>query len=170
MPFSSSAPQPRARIRSAHTRIARGGACLLGLALLAIAPGAFARTCALAIGSDDAMRFDRAELRIAADCTEVRLTLRHSGRLSATTMGHNWVLTRTADYRPVAIAGGRATAANSYLPPGDKRVIAHTPLIGGGQTSTITFSTRGLQRGGDYTYFCSFPGHWNLMKGKLVVE
>ena len=29
---------------------------------------------------------------------------------------------------------------------------------------------RGLQRGGDYTYFCSFPGHWNVMRGKLVVE
>ena len=141
-------------------------ACALLLSLPATS--AFARTCDLSIGSDDAMRFDKAELRVAADCTQVRLTLRHNGRQRAAAMGHNWVLTRTADYRPVAIAGGRGSLAHSYLPPGDARVIAHTNVIGGGETTTITFPTAGLVRGGDYTFFCSFPGHWNVMRGKLV--
>lgn len=140
----------------------------LALLLLLPATGAFARTCDLSIGSNDAMRFDRNELRVAADCTQVRLTLRHTGRQMAAAMGHNWVLTRTADYRTVAIAGGRANLASSYLPAGDKRVIAHTKVIGGGETTSITFPTAGLTRGGDYTFFCSFPGHWNVMRGKLV--
>lgn len=140
----------------------------LALLLLLPATGAFARTCDLSIGSNDAMRFDRNELRVAADCTQVRLTLRHTGRQMAAAMGHNWVLTRTADYRPVAIAGGRANLASSYLPAGDKRVIAHTKVIGGGETTSVTFPTAGLTRGGDYTFFCSFPGHWNVMRGKLV--
>lgn len=140
----------------------------LALLFLLPATGAFARTCALSIGSDDAMRFDKNELRVAADCTRVQLTLAHTGRQRAGAMGHNWVLTRTADYRPVAIAGGRARLADSYLPPDDKRVIAHTRVIGGGETTTVTFPTAGLVRGGDYTFFCSFPGHWNVMRGKLV--
>ena len=84
----------------------------LALLLLLPATGAFARTCDLSIGSNDAMRFDRSELRVAADCTQVRLTLRHTGRQMAAAMGHNWVLTRTADYRPVAIAGGRGSLAD----------------------------------------------------------
>ncbi|VXB10807.1 Azurin [Luteimonas sp. 9C] len=146
-------------------RVLRGALALL---LLLPATGAFARTCDLSIGSNDAMRFDTNELRVAADCTQVRLTLRHTGRQMAAAMGHNWVLTRTADYRPVAIAGGRANLASSYLPAGDTRVIAHTKVIGGGQTTTITFPTAALTRGGDYTFFCSFPGHWNVMRGKLV--
>ena len=140
----------------------------LALLLLFPATGALARTCPLTVDSDDSMRFAQTELRVAADCTQVRLTLRHSGRVPATAMGHNWVLTRTADYRPVAIAGGRASLASSYLTPNDPRVIAHTKVIGGGESTTITFPTADLSRGGDYTFFCSFPGHWNVMRGKLV--
>ena len=82
-------------------RVWRGALALL---LLFPATGALARTCPLTVDSDDSMRFAQTELRVAADCTQVRLTLRHSGRVPATAMGHNWVLTRTADYRSVAIA------------------------------------------------------------------
>lgn len=141
---------------------------LAALLLLAAASGAFAKTCKVAIASNDAMQFDRSEIRIAAECSKVELTLRHTGTMPVTAMGHNWVLARTADFRPLAIAGQRASAADGYLPKGDARVIAHTRLVGGGESTTIAFATRALTKGGDYTFFCSFPGHWNLMKGKLV--
>jgi len=83
-------------------------------------------------------------------------------------MGHNWVLTRSADYQPVAMAGMRMKLADSYLPKGDARVLAHTPVIGGGQSTSVTFSTARLTKGGDYTFFCSFPGHFAMMKGRFV--
>ena len=41
-------------------------------------------------------------------------------------------------------------------------------VIHGGESTTIKFSTSKLQKGGDYTFFCSVPGHWSLMKGKLA--
>ena len=138
------------------------------LLLLAVAPGAFAKTCKVAVGSNDAMQFDTAEIKLAGDCTQVELTLRHAGKMPVTAMGHNWVLAKTADFRPLAIAGQRASAADGYLPKGDARIIAHTKLIGGGESTTVTFATGKLRKGGDYTFFCSFPGHWSLMKGKLV--
>ena len=140
----------------------------LALLLLAVAPGAFAKTCKVAVGSNDAMQFDTAEIKLAGDCTKVELTLRHAGKMPVTAMGHNWVLAKTADFRPLAIAGQRASAADGYLPKGDARIIAHTKLIGGGESTTVTFATGTLRKGGDYTFFCSFPGHWSLMKGKLV--
>ena len=141
---------------------------VLALLLLAIAPGAVARTCQVAIGADDTMRFDRSAIRLPGDCTRVELSLRHDGRRSVTAMGHNWVLAKTADVRALAIAGQRAGAAGGYLPKDDVRVIAHTRLIGGGESTTLAFSTARLRKGGDYTFFCSFPGHWTLMQGKLV--
>lgn len=141
---------------------------LLALLLLAAAPSAFAKTCSVAIDSNDAMQFDKSEIKLDAACTKVELTLRHTGKMPATAMGHNWVLAKTADFRPVAIAGGRASAADGYLPKDDPRIIAHTKLIGGGESTTISFPTSKLDKGGDYTFFCSFPGHWNVMKGKLV--
>ena len=141
---------------------------LLALVVLLPAAPAMARTCAVTIEGNDRMQFSLPEIRVAADCTQVDLTLRHTGKLGATAMGHNWVLTRTPDFQPVATAGMRATLADSYLPKNDARVIAFTPVIGGGQTTRVRFPTSKLARGGDYTFFCSFPGHWGLMKGKLV--
>lgn len=141
---------------------------LLAATALAIAPSAHARTCALSIDSDDRMQFSTRELRVAADCSQVELTLRHTGTRPVAVMGHNWVLTRSADFMPVAQAGMRARREDNYLPRNDARIIAATPLIGGGQTTRVRFATSKLSKGGDYTFFCSFPGHWGVMKGKLV--
>ena len=71
--------------------------------------------------------------------------------------------------QPIATAGMSAGAAADYLPAGDKRVIAHTPLVGGGASTSASFPGNAL-KAGDYSFFCSFPGHFALMKGKLVVQ
>ena len=141
---------------------------LLAVAALALAPSAFARTCALSIDSNDRMQFSTKELKVAADCTQVELTLRHTGTRPVAVMGHNWVLTQTKDFAPVAQAGMRAKLEDNYLPKNDARVIAATPMIGGGATTRVRFATSKLKKGGDYTFFCSFPGHWGVMKGKLI--
>ncbi|WP_313345812.1 azurin [Stenotrophomonas sp.] len=138
------------------------------LAGLMLAPVAHARVCAVSVDSTDQMRFSQKEIKVAADCSQVKLTLRHTGTLAATAMGHNWVLTKTTDYPPVAMAGMRMTLADSYLPKKDARVLAHTAVIGGGQSTSVTFATAALRKGGDYTFFCSFPGHFALMKGRFV--
>ena len=49
-------------------------------------------------------------------------------------------------------------------------LIAHTKIVGGGESTTATFPGSALKAGGDYAFFCSFPGHWAIMKGKLVVR
>ncbi len=128
-----------------------------------------AKTCEVSIDSTDQMSFSTKEIKVAADCTDVTLTLHHTGKLAKNVMGHNWVLTKTADYQPVAQDGMKAGAAADYLTAGDARIIAHTKLIGGGESDSVTFSLKGLEAGGDYTFFCSFPGHWAVMHGKFVI-
>ncbi|MNF19483.1 Azurin [compost metagenome] len=53
------------------------------------------------------------------------------------------------------------------MKPGDARVIAHTKVIGGGEKDSVTFDVSKLAAGTAYTYFCSFPGHFAMMKGSL---
>lgn len=143
---------------------------LMALGIPFAAGPAAAADCELSITGNDQMQFNKSELVVPADCDEVTLTLEHVGEMSVEQMGHNWVLTETEDFEAVAQAGMQAGAANEYVPEDDDRVITHTDLIGGGETTSITFDASGLEAGGDYTYFCSFPGHFAQMNGKLVVE
>jgi azurin len=124
--------------------------------------------CKLAISGSDAMQYDKKELKVPATCKTVELTLTHSGKLAANIMGHNWVLAKTADLTALASAGIKAGIKNNHVPPGDKRVLASTKVVGGGQSVTVSFSTAALKAGEAYSYFCSFPGHSGLMKGKFV--
>ena len=137
------------------------------LSLTAGAHAAFAdsKVCALRISANDAMQYDKKELDVQADCTEVQLTLTHVGKVPARAMGQNWVLVRTADVTTVADAGRSAGLHNDYLTPNDPHVIAATHIIGGGQSTTITFPTASLTRGGYYTFLCTFPGHSLIMRG-----
>jgi azurin len=122
----------------------------LAVALLALLPlHAAAKICNVAIGSNDAMQFDKQEIRIAADCTQVKLTLRHTGALPADVMGHNWVLTTTADLEALATAAGKLPSSSDHVPKGDARVLAASKVVGGGQSTTFTFPTSALRKGGD---------------------
>jgi azurin len=129
-----------------------------------------AQECAATIAANDQMQFVEKELRISRSCTAFSLTLKHVGALPAVVMGHNWVLTATKDHMTIGQVGMGAGPANNYVPPGDARVLAATKVIGGGEETTISFDASKLQTGGDYTYFCSFPGHFVAMSGKLIVE
>jgi len=135
--------------------------------LLAASSGAFAagKVCKVDIAGGDNMQFDKKEIAVAADCTEVEIVLKHSGTLPAAAMGHNWVLAKTADMAGIATDGISAGVANDHIKKGDTRVIAHTKIVGGGQTTSVKFATSLLKKGEAYSFFCSFPGHWSIMKG-----
>jgi len=141
------------------------------VSLLALAGSAFGadKVCKLEITGTDAMQYDKKELSVAADCTQVEVTLHHSGKLPAQAMGHNWVLAKTADVAGVASDGVGAGFAKDHIKDGDARVIAHTKIVGGGQSTSVTFPMSKLKAGESYTYFCSFPGHSSIMKGTLKI-
>lgn len=146
---------------------------ILGTALvaaIAFSGQAQAQDCATTIEANDAIQFVQKELTVSTSCESFSLTLKHIGAMPAVAMGHNWVLTTTADYQATAMDGQQAGADNNYVKPDDARVIVATEIIGGGEETTISFNASTLEPGGDYTFFCSFPGHYLLMNGKLIVE
>ncbi|WP_421291192.1 azurin [Aeromonas taiwanensis] len=138
------------------------------LLLSSLATPALADECALAIEGNDAMQFNQQAMSVPATCKEVTVTLTHTGKLPVANMGHNWVLANTADYQAIATAGMGAGVENNYLPKDDARILAHTKLVGGGESTSVTFKTEGLA-GKDLTFFCSFPGHFAMMKGTFKV-
>jgi azurin len=85
-------------------------------------------------------------------------------------MAHNFVL--LAKGAPIdAFVMEAAMARNTeYLPAGKKNLIlANTKLAGGGETVEVTFDAP--KEPGEYTYLCTFPGHYLAgMKGVLVVK
>lgn len=118
------------------------------------------------IEGDDAMKFNLKTIKVK-EGQKITLTLHHVGKMDKQVMGHNWVLlNKGVDI--MAFGGEAASAdANDYIPEGTDAVIVHTKMIGGGETSTITFDA---PEKGTYDFICSFPGHVALMKGKFVVE
>ncbi|GEK09649.1 MULTISPECIES: azurin [Pseudoalteromonas] len=140
---------------------------LISLAAGTLSKAASANECALTIEANDMMQFSAKALSAPSSCKEVSLTLKHTGKLPATTMGHNWVLSKAADVQAVATDGMTAGASNSYVKPGDDRVYAVSKVIGGGEQTTVTFSTERLKKGEDYRFFCSFPGHFAIMQGSF---
>ncbi|CAB5646110.1 MULTISPECIES: azurin [Comamonas] len=143
---------------------------LMTLALLAaggIAAPAMAADCAVTVEGNDQMQFNVKNIEVPKSCKSYTVTLKHVGKMPKSSMGHNMVLTTTADATATAADGMKAGAAADYVKAGDTRVIAHTKVIGGGETTSMTIDVAKLKAGTDYTYFCSFPGHSFIMKGVL---
>ena len=120
----------------------------------------------ITIEANDQMRFNLSEIKVKEGDTVV-LTLKHVGKLPKAAMGHNWVLLK----KDVAMADFAKTAmtakATDYIPEGTEDVIVHTKMLGGGEETTIEFEAPAK---GEYTFICSFPGHYALMNGKFIVE
>lgn len=131
---------------------------------------AYAQTCNAVVQSDDALRYTPQSIEVPSTCKDFTVTLTHSGRLPVLAMGHNWVLAKQADMAGVARTGMLAGAANQYVDPTDRRVIAHTNVIGGGQASSVSFPVSVLQSGETYAFFCTFAGHSPVMQGTLVLK
>ncbi len=143
---------------------------LLAIALLGLlSTPLMAAECSTTIEGNDAMQYNKKTITVPSTCKTFAVTLKHTGKLPKTAMGHNWVLSHSTDEAAVVSDGMKAGAANSYEKPNDARVIAHTKLIGGGESDTATIDVSKLKAGENYAYFCTFPGHAALMKGTLTL-
>ena len=143
---------------------------LMGLTVVAagaVAAPAMAADCAVTIEGNDQMQFNIKNVEVPKSCTKYTMTLRHVGKMPKSSMGHNIVLTSTADFSAAAADGMKAGAANEYVKAGDSRVLAFTKVIGGGESVSVDVDVSKLKAGTEYTYFCSFPGHAFIMKGVL---
>lgn len=129
----------------------------------------WAANCSTTVEANDAMQFNVSNVDVLRTCKTFTVTLKHTGKLARNIMGHDWVLTSASDKAGVDADGAKAGLDNNYIKPGDDRVIAHTRIIGGGETTSVTFKPAVLKPGTDYVFFCSFPGHSTVMHGTVTL-
>lgn len=133
-------------------------------------PAAVVKDCATEIQGTDAMQYNVGSITVPASCTDFKITLVHAGTMPVAAMGHDVVISKAADMKAIATAGISAGLDNDYVKPGDPNVIAHTKMIGGGETTSVSFPVSKIQGDGPYEFFCSFPGHDTVMRGSISVE
>jgi azurin len=144
---------------------------LVAVSLLTLASGQLlAAECKVTVDSTDQMSFNTKAIEIDKSCKTFTVELTHSGSLPKNVMGHNWVLSSAADMPAIASDGMGAGVDKNYLKDGDTRIIAHTKIIGAGETDSVTFDVSKLAAGTDYAFFCSFPGHISMMKGTVTLK
>lgn len=120
------------------------------------------------ITGNDAMQFSVSEIRAKAG-EQLRIVLTNAGRMPKQTMAHNWVLFKNiGDAELNALVMEAANRGPEYMPSDMSAVLAHTRMLGPAETDRITITVP--SEPGTYPYGCTFPGHFALMRGKLIVE
>jgi azurin len=124
------------------------------------------------IQADDKMRYDVTAFDVSPG-QKVSVTIKNIGTTPKFSMGHNFVLLdriiNTGNVQSVFLDKASMEASHDYVSPGAKEVLAHSKLLGPGETETVTFNAPYVP--GDYLYLCSFPGHYSQgTKGFMTVK
>lgn len=122
-----------------------------------------AQPTVIELTANDQLKFDKIELHVKAN-EKVTLTLKNVGTMPKDAMGHNFVLLK--DGTDLAAFSTSAISAPDHIPANNPAIVAHTKLLGPGESDTIEFTVPA----GQYTYICSFPGHYMTMTGVLTAE
>lgn len=124
------------------------------------------------VQADDKMRYDFTAFDVSPG-QKVAVTFRNIGKTPKYSMGHNFVLLdrtiTTANVQSAFLDKASMEASHDYVPPGAKEVLAHSKLLGPGETEVVTFNAPYIP--GEYLYLCSFPGHYSQgTKGIMTVK
>ena len=119
------------------------------------------------ITANDQMKYSLSAIEAKAG-ESLKVVLTNAGTLPKEAMGHNWVLLKAGtDVAAFAMASMTAKDADYIAPAQKDKVIAHIKVLGPKQSADVTFTAPAA---GEYTFICSFPGHYMLMKGTLTVK
>ena len=85
---------------------------------------------------------------------------------------HNWVLVKPGSLQKVGTLANQLIAdpdalARQYVPK-DTDVLVYTDIVGPQESTSIYFHAPADK--GRYPFLCTFPGHWMVMNGEMLVE
>jgi putative heme-binding domain-containing protein len=123
-------------------------------------------TRALEVEAGKNLTFATPTLRVKAG-EALRLTFKNPD-----VVPHNWVLLRPGTLAEVGRLANQLIAdpdavAKQYVPP-TKDVLVYTDIVPPDQARTIYFRVPTAK--GRYPFLCTFPGHWMVMNGEMIVE
>ncbi len=121
------------------------------------------------ITGNDQMQYSTKAFEVT-EGQKVVLSFKHIGQLPVIAMGHNVVILKAGTAIPTFAAKCAPAKDNEYIPDdaeSKEQIVAHTKLLGGGESDEITFTAPAA---GEYPFICSFPGHFAIMQGVMTVK
>jgi azurin len=118
----------------------------------------------LVISTLPGMKYDQSRMTVKAG-SKVKLTFYNNDD-----MPHNIVFTTPGGADAVGKAAmnlGLKGQAMDYV-PNMSQVLFHSGLLGPGASETLYFTAP--KKPGAYMYVCTFPGHYQTMRGVLMVQ
>jgi azurin len=121
---------------------------------------------AITVDTASGMQFAEKEIHVKAG-EAIALTLHNPD-----TMSHNWVLLKPGTIDAVGklandLAADPTGLQHNYVPDSPD-ILCYTRITDPSSSTTIYFTAP--TDPGSYPYICTFPGHWTIMRGVLIVE
>jgi azurin len=125
--------------------------------------------------NDSVVRINAVPNQLAFFPNEFRLKAGRKVRLSfhnPDVQIHNMVIVRPGSEQEIGLLADQMAQdpdamKKSFVPDSDK-VIWSTPLVNG--KGQVELELIAPEQPGRYPFLCTFPGHWRVMKGVMVVE
>ncbi len=116
----------------------------------------------------DEMKYDLTGFEVKPG-QKVQLTVKNIGKLPKESMGHEVVVLAWNTDVAKFVEDGLAHPETDFIAPEQQsKVLAHTKLLGPGESDTITFAAPRISA--SYDFVCAFPGHFAAgMKGTMTV-
>lgn len=123
----------------------------------------------IALEGQDNMRFSQSTIN-AKPGEKIRVELTNVSNLPPSVMSHNFILLDQTINPTKFVSACLSHKDNGYIDPSyNNHIIAATDLASKGETVSVTFTVP--EKAGEYTYLCSFPGHFiSGMRGTLNVN
>ncbi|NSW74083.1 azurin [bacterium] len=129
---------------------------------------AFASNCSFDLEGNKMMQFSASTINIDKTCSSFTIKFKNTSDLPIDLAGHNVVVSKSSDFDNLITLIDPANGINQgYLPP-SPAVVGKTPLLGPNETYDLVIDLNKLDLSQQYVYWCSFPGHYGIMKGNLV--
>ena len=134
-----------------------------------LATSVFASNCEILIEGSDMMKYDVAEITLDTSCEQTKISLKHAGKLPINAMGHNIVIVEEKNLSKITQQINFSLGAEKGYLPESEDIIYISAMVGGGDTTELEMDMSKLDKTKSYVFFCSFPGHWALMRGKIKI-
>ena len=133
------------------------------------ATSVFASNCEIKIEGSDMMKYDVAEITLDTSCEQTKISLKHAGKLPINAMGHNVVIVEEKNLNKITQQINFSLGVEKGYLPESEDIIYISEMVGGGNTTELEMDMSKLDKNKRYVFFCSFPGHWALMRGKIKI-
>lgn len=139
--------------------------------LILSSPFSYASSCSISLEGNTMMQYSSNTIEIDSSCSEFVIKFKNVSTVAKEYGGHNVIVSKDSDFAALTslVDSTVHSAENGYLPNSNK-LIAKSPIIGPNETYDIKIDVSKLNSSEKYVYWCSFTGHWGVMKGNLVMK